>query len=293
MSVVPPFRVDATTKGLRYDMAGMTERLAQLRPSCPIVIMVHGYRHEPGHRQDCPHCLILSAAPEIAHPKVVSWPAALGLNGQDILGIAFGWPARGLIWGAYARAGHAGRQLAALIALLPADRPIHIIAHSFGARVALRAISLLPAARVKSVVLLAAAELRRAARIAAARSKGTDITNICTHDNWFYDAGLRWVIGAGLDGGLGHGLGLAAPHWHDLQIDHAATRACLADLGYPVAPARARICHWSAYLRPGAFTLYRAIMTGALPVPVLAAHLAQMHSTNSAAQPMAQALHPA
>jgi Serine hydrolase len=254
-------------------MDQLAAQLARLRPGRPVIIMIHGYRHQPGHVRDCPHDHILSAAPATADPRVVSWPAALGLDGKDAMGIAFGWPARGTIWGAYLRAGHAGRQLAQLVARLPDDRPVHIIAHSFGARVALRAISLLPRAKVERVILLAAAELRRAARLAVARATGTDIINVCTRDNWFFDTGLAWIIGAGFDAGLGHGLGHASPRWHDLLIDHPTTRAALAALGHAVGPARLRICHWSAYLRPGAFALYRALLTGQLPLAVLQAQL--------------------
>ncbi len=273
MSAVPPFRADASPEGLRYDADVLAAGLAGLRPGRPIIIMIHGYRHQPGHARDCPHEHILSAAPATHDPRVVSWPAALGLDGRDAMGIGFGWPARGTIWGAYLRAGHAGRQLAQLVARLPADRPVHIIAHSLGARVALRAISLLPRARVQRVVLLAAAELRRPARVAVAVADGTDIINICTRDNWFFDIGLAWIIGAGLDAGLGHGLGRASQRWHDLRIDHAATRAGLADLGYGVGPARLRVCHWSTYLRPGAFALYRALLTGQLPLAVVQAQV--------------------
>jgi Serine hydrolase len=280
MSPVPPFRADATPDGLRYDAAGLDAQLARLRQGRPIIIMIHGYRHAPGHARDCPHDHILSASPNARDPRVISWPTALDLDGQDALGIAFGWPARGTIWGAYARAGHAGRQLAQLVSRLPVNQALHIVAHSFGARVALRAISLLPHARVQRVVLLAAAELRRPARLAAAKAGGTDIINICTGDNWFFDTGLAWIIGAGLDAGLGHGLGRDTQHWHDLRIDHAATRICLAELGFAVGPARLRICHWSAYLRSGAFTLYRALLTGALPLTVLQAHLARTNAVS-------------
>jgi hypothetical protein len=264
---------------MRHDASVLALQLERLGPGRPIVIMIHGYRHEPGHAYDCPHQHILSSAPITRDPRVISWPAALDLDGRDAMGIAFGWPARGTIWGAYGRAGQAGRQLAQLVAQLPVNRPVHIIAHSFGARVALRAISLLPPARVERVILLAAAELRRPARVAVAKASGTDIINICTRDNWFFDTGLAWIIGAGLDAGLGHGLGRRSPHWHDLRIDHAATRACLEHLGYAVGPARLRICHWSAYLRPGAFALYRALLTGHLPLAVLQTHLARTQAT--------------
>ncbi len=293
MSQVAPFRADATRNGLRFDAAELEAKLGQLRPGRPLIIMIHGYRHEPGHPHDCPHQHILSATPDTPDPRVISWPTALDLDGRDAMGIAFGWPARGTIWGAYARAGQAGRQLAQLIGQLPMDRPVHIIAHSFGARVALRAISLLQQARVQRVILLSAAELRRPARVAMTKAVGTDIINICTRDNGFFDAGLSWIVGAGMDAGLGHGLGRPTPRWHDLRIDHAATRACLERLGYAVGPARLRICHWSAYLRPGAFTLYRALLTGQLPLAVLQAHLAHTNAVSATGLHLPPAHNPA
>ena len=54
------------------------------------------------------------------------------------------------------------------------------------------------------------------------------------------------------------GAGLDAPNAVTLQIDHPRHRDGLRDLGFPTAPPVRRVCHWSAYMRPGLFPLYRA-----------------------------------
>lgn len=75
---------------------------------------------------------------------------------------------------------------------------------------------------------------------------------------------------------LGRGLPGAA-NWLDIQIDHPATAAALKSLGLPLARPRARVCHWSVYLRPGTFRLYRALIhdRARLSLPVLRAALSQ------------------
>ncbi|MBN8194837.1 hypothetical protein JI667_22320, partial [Bacillus sp. NTK074B] len=49
-------------------------------------------------------------------------------------------------------------------------------------------------------------------------------------------------------------------NWLDIQIDHAATVAGLRSLGLPLAAPPLRICHFSVYLRPGVFRLYRRLL---------------------------------
>jgi hypothetical protein len=53
--------------------------------------------------------------------------------------------------------------------------------------------------------------------------------------------------------------------WTDLFIDQAATRAALGRMGMRTAPPKGVICHWSTYLRPGLFGLYRAVMAPGAP----------------------------
>ncbi|MFN6978404.1 MAG: hypothetical protein ACK4OP_09795, partial [Gemmobacter sp.] len=72
---------------------------------------------------------------------------------------------------------------------------------------------------------------------------------------------------------LGEGLPEPRAHWTDVHLHDTESLARLAALGHPVAPPQARVCHWSAYTRPGALPLYRALIDGTLPADRLAAAL--------------------
>lgn len=62
------------------------------------------------------------------------------------------------------------------------------------------------------------------------------------------------------------GLGQArAPNLVTLELDAPATLTRLRAAGFAIAPPTHRICHWSAYLRPGVFALYRAVLDDSLP----------------------------
>jgi Alpha/beta hydrolase of unknown function (DUF900) len=271
---VAPLRYDTTRPVL--DPADLQARLSHLAPHAPIVIMIHGYKYAPGHAHDCPHDHILSATPRPGDKRVISWPRHLALDGVQAMGIAFGWEARGSAWHSYAQAAQAGHALAGLLDVLRGcGHPVHIIAHSMGARVALQALPHLAPGAVYRMIFLAAAELRRPARraLASLGALGVEFVNITTRENDLYDLYLEWGMGAGLDTALGQGLPRAPAGWLDLQIDQTATLQALASLGHAIAPRQARICHWSPYLRRGVFPLYRALMTGNLSVTALRSRL--------------------
>jgi pimeloyl-ACP methyl ester carboxylesterase len=273
---VSPLRFDTTCPAI--DQADLKARLALLQPSAPIVIMIHGFKYAPGHADSCPHDHILSATPRTTDRRVISWPQHLGLDGRRAMGIAFGWSAKGSAWATYAQAAVAGRALAVLLdALRGCGHPVHIIAHSMGARVALQALPHLAPGAVDRMILLAAAELRGRARRALAHpgAQGVEFINITTRENDLYDLYLEWGMGAGLDTALGQGLPRPPAGWLDLQIDQTTTLQTLAALGHAIAPRQARICHWSPYLRRGVFPLYRAFLTGDLSVLMLKARLPQ------------------
>jgi len=273
-----PVRADVTALGLQIDPAVLAGRLAQLPVRAPVVVMIHGYRFAPGIAGHCPHGHILSMNPPRGDRKATSWPRHLGLTGGNGLAIALGWEARGSVQGAYRRAAAAGLALSALVACirhLDPDRQVDVIGHSLGARVALQA---LPHARpgdFRRMILLAAAETRRPARAALDTPAGrcVEIVNVTTRENDLFDFALEWLVGLGTDTALGQGTGRALPNWLDLQIDQPETLAVLDRLGYRLPPPPARICHWSPYMRPGIFALYRAMMDGSLPLPVLRAAL--------------------
>lgn len=273
-----PVRADVTTQGLQLDTAHLSRRLANLPAGAPVVVMIHGYRFAPGLAGCCPHGHILSMNPPEGDRKATSWPRHLGLTGDNGLAIGLGWAARGSVQGAYRRAAAAGQALADLAAKVQSidpDRQIDVIGHSLGARVALQALPHAAPGAFRRIILLAAAETRRPARAAMDSPAGrcVELVNVTTRENDLFDFALEWLVGLGTDTALGQGLRRPLPNWLDLQIDQQATLGVLGRLGHILPPPPARICHWSAYLRPGIFRLYRALMDGSLPVATLRAAL--------------------
>lgn len=266
-----PMRVDMMRDGLRLNRAALSAALHALPASAPVVVMIHGYRFAPDAAGNCPHRHIFSLQPPAEDWTAVSWPRHLGDAG---LLIGFGWRARGGLIGASQRARDAGRGLAELAAMIRAAAPgraVHVIAHSLGARVALSALSHAAPGDFDRLILLAGAETRRPARAAMASAAGraVQVFNITTRENDLFDFLYEWLAGAGLDTAIGQGLRQQVPNWLDVQMDQPATLTALARLGHPLPPAPARICHWSPYLRPGAFGLYRALLAGGLSAQVL------------------------
>ncbi len=257
--------------------AALATALATAAPGAPIVVMIHGYRFAPDTPFHDPHRHILSPVPERGCWKAVSWPRHLGLMGRQGLAIGFGWQARGTIWQAHRGAARAGRRLARLIAALHAtapDRPLHIFAHSLGARVALTALDGLPAGAVGRIILLSAAAFRHEARAALATPAGAraEVINVRGRENTLFDLMLRLALPLH---GPTLGAGFAAPNWLDLPLHDAHARDRLRALGYRIAAHRARVCHWSGYLRPGVWRFYRAALhhPAQTPLPLLRAQI--------------------
>jgi hypothetical protein len=151
--------------------------------------------------------------------------------------------------------------------------PVQVVGHSLGARVALSAFPHLPAGAIGRALLLAAAETRAGAEAALATpaGRGAEIVNVCSRENTVFDLLFRAAIHPHrpLARALGAGLGRVDARWLDLRIDDAATRAHLAGRGFRIPPPGPRVCHWSAYLRPGLFPLYRALLREGLPLAAL------------------------
>ena len=259
-------------------LAAALERLA---PGTPVVVLVHGYKFDPFHPAKDPHDSLFAPDPRAEGSRIRSWPEGLGLPCDDPetgFGIGFAWPAsaahlphllttrRTGFAHVYDRAETFGARLAELIALLQSlapERPVDILAHSLGARVALAALPHLrtPPGRM---ILLGAAEFDTRARayLAEAPGPGPAIYNVTARANDFYDAMFEtfaprtsWserALGLGLTGGRAN--------WLDLQLDRAEVTAWMNARGISLEPARARFCHWSFYTRRGAFVLYRAIL---------------------------------
>ncbi|MFP4043531.1 MAG: hypothetical protein ACLFTP_03020 [Rhodosalinus sp.] len=250
----------------------------------PIVAMIHGYKFIPAHPLRCPHRHILALEPRDCW-KALSWPRALGYTGDRVtegLALAFGWHARGTIWEAWRRAEAAGAALASAVEVLHAaapDRPVHVVAHSLGARVALAAMARAPAGAFGRVILLAGAEFAGTAEAAldAPGGRRAEIVNVASRENLLFDLMVEGLFAPPRRGDSTLGRGLApGPRRLTLRLDEARVLAALAARGFPVAPPARRVCHWSAYLRPGVFDLYRALLRepARLPLAPLAAALA-------------------
>lgn len=257
-------------------LADMPDLGALARGSGPVLILTHGYKFEPGHPVHCPHSHILS--PDDAPcPKAVSWPRALGVGQQDVAAVAFGWPARGTIWTAWQRAQEAGAQLAHVITAIRAaapHRPVHALAHSLGARVVLSALHHLDPGALGRIILLAGAEYAGNAARALDTPAGrrAEVINITSRENDLFDFLLERLIAPPVRGDwtIGQRLGARA-NVLSLQLDAPRTLSALAMRGFAIAPAAARICHWSVYRRVGVFDLYRALLLRPETLPL--AHL--------------------
>ncbi len=263
----------------------LEQALAALPPGAPIIVMIHGYRFSPNDKRENPHDHILSLSPASGNWKAVSWPRHLGFGthrAEEGLCIAFGWDSLGTIWQAYAMAARAGQALARLLLQIDRLRPgtrVEALGHSLGARVILQALPHLTRPVLRRAILMAAAELRGPTEAALATPAGrvAEFINVTSRENDLYDFLIERLLPRARDRALGLGVS-GRPNWLDLQLDHDDTLRALARLGHPIAPPRLRICHWSLYLRPGVFGLYRALLRDDLPLAALRAPLPETAS---------------
>ncbi|ALG90758.1 MULTISPECIES: alpha/beta hydrolase [Actibacterium] len=257
----------------------LRQALAPLPDRAPIIILIHGFKFSPFRAERNPHRHILSLSPEIGDRKALSWPRHLGFAAgrpEDGLCIAFGWEATGHIWRAYDEARRAGRALAHLTDALTRIRPgakINVMAHSLGARVVLSALPDMAPRALHRAVLMTPAELtsRSCSGLQSPAGRGAEFLNITSRENDLFDFLFEGLLAPHRPGERSLGQGSAAPggNWLDLQIDHSETLDGLRKLGHRIAPATRRVCHWSPYLRPGMFGLYRAFLRDDLPLEAL------------------------
>jgi hypothetical protein len=249
--------------------------LAALPPGAPVAVLIHGYKFSPWQAAHDPHTHILALGETRRCRKARSWPAHLGFTERgaaDGLCIAFGWDAKAPVDALGLPAVHARAPAAAaaltrlltLIAELAPGREVDLVAHSLGGRVALLAMAALRRPAVGRAILMAAADYRATARAALANpaTAGAGIVNVTSAENDLYDFLFQAAVPAPRRGDrtLGQGLADAPANWVDFPIDCADTLAGLARAGIVVAPRDRRSCHWSVYLRPGIFDLYRALI---------------------------------
>ncbi len=262
----------------------------------PIVILIHGYRYDPFAAPLAdPHQTIFSFDPlrprNDRWQKTESWPLGLGFSPDDTMGydglcIGFGWRSRpdtrfGRFCTAYANAEDAGRALLRTVELLVRvypGHPIDFVAHSLGARVVLCAIRLAAERRrhdllqaIGRAIMLGPAELAFVARRtladmeAVSRRRSPMIYAILARENDVFDALLehfaptmptnRPRLGIGATG-----LGTGRRNWLNIQLDHPETLSWLAERGATIGGGARRACHWGVYNRPGALSLYAAIL---------------------------------
>lgn len=252
------------------DLAAWLDRLA---PERPVPILIHGFRYAPDVAGRNPHETILSLA-ETLPDGDLPWPRHLGLTaeGPD-LGIAFGWKGYGSFWRARAEARRAGLALAALVSRIRAISPgrrVTVLAHSLGARVVLSALPATTPGDIGRALLLFPAVLRSEVETALA-SRGacaTEIVNVTSRENRLFDFLATLLASGGLDRPAGAGHAARHAGWADLRIDCGETLAHLNQLGYAIGGPERRVCHWSSYMRPGVFALYRALIAEAEALPL-------------------------
>lgn len=226
-----------------------------------IVIMIHGYKYQPDHPDHCPWHNIYS-------DRADAWPSALGFGGGSNapgLALTFGWPARGPLWAARRRALEAGHALARLIRYLhsaaPA-RPVHIIAHSLGVEPALEALLHVPEGAVSRIVSMTGASYRGRVEAALRSPAGqrAELINVTSRENDLFDWLYERIIAPTGPGDRAMGQGLDLPNAVTLQLDCPETLDHLARMGMPVGRDSRRICHWSAYTRPGVMAFYGMLL---------------------------------
>ena len=238
------------------------------RTEGPAVVMIHGYKYRPGHRQHCPHRHILALHPDPLPWSAPSWPRQLGFGTglpDEGLAVAFGWDARGTLWAAQRRAVAAGRALAQVIAALrrqAPERPVHVIAHSLGTELALEALHRLPAGAVGRILSLTGASYATRAQAALATEAGreAEFLNITSRENDPFDFLYERLVAPPCprDHAIGHGL--EAPNAITLQLDCDGTLEHLARLGAAIGAPQRRVCHWSSYTRPGVMPFYKDLL---------------------------------
>ncbi len=263
---MPMLRINAAAQGLRLNGSPKSVNAPLARVAChdgPVVIMIHGFKYSPFVTGHCPH-------QRIFHDDG-GWPQALDLAQRGAFGIAFGWHARGGLHHVYKNALAEAQGLARIIARLRGTRPVHLIAHSLGASLALAALPYLRAGDVGRIVLLSGAAHLGLARHALATPSGrtAELIHVTSCENDLFDFAFEQLIPG--SGAIGRGIG--APQAVRLQIDCARTLGALSGLGYPLAPPTRSVCHWSSYTRPGVMALNADLVLNRLSLERLRAAL--------------------
>ena len=264
--------------------------------SAPLVVLVHGFQFDPARayfspphhpKADNPHCRLYHFEEHDQDIEMryhsTGWPRGLGMElgdgGTKGLAVGFGWDSDPSFWEhglnhysvAYNRAEVAAWHLVAildqLVTILP-GRPLHLLCHSLGSRIVIRAIALaadrdasaelMPRlhaviAALDRVILLAGAErvmeaqlmMRRlnyglretGERAKALFPKVPSFYNIVSRENDVLDK-LAENLGPAAPGSkqvVGHnGLEALDPNWIDIQLDDSRVADWFLKKGYRV-----------------------------------------------------------
>ena len=255
----------------------LAENLRAQPLDTPVVILLHGLRYDATTQEHDPAASIFSPAPPTDDPRLVSWPRHLGFcrgRAGEGLCIGFSWPARTGIRDAYQRATDAGISLARLVDLIrlaDPQREVVIVAHSLGSRVALSALPQIKAGRIDRMVFIYGAEIGREADhfLSAGTRPLPRIINVTSRENWVFDSAFAAAItGRPWAKTLSNFTATRYAHWVDLPLHDINALALLRAAGYPVSQSLRPICHWSGYLRPGVFPVYRDFVRSPCKLPL-------------------------
>ena len=139
----------------------------------------------------------------------------------------------------------------------------------------LRALRHLNPGDVGRIIALNPAEFHGAARRALRSDAGrsTELIVVTGRENAGYNLMLQKLVSPRRRGDRTLGLGVPEGAGRMvLRLDRPAVLDHLEGMGYPIAPQRRRVCHWSPYLREGAMEFYGALMHHAGTLPLAALH---------------------
>lgn len=243
----------------------------------PIIVMIHGFKYDPAKPAHDPNRSLFTEDGAWCRTLGVSQPLhETATPSRNATGVAYGWPARGPVWRAVDRARTAGTQLGQALAQMhdrAPQRPIHFLTHSMGAEVAFAALHQMPRNSVGRLITLAPAAYRStaAAALESDAGKTTEWINVTSRENAVFDVLYERAVCPPQRRDRVIGTGWATPSAATVHLDCKRSLAQLRRHGVDIAPARARICHWSTYTRPGALAFYARLIhrPHSLPLTVL------------------------
>lgn len=280
---MPILRLDAGYDGL--NLTGTTRspleaaRSAAVDGTGPVIVMIHGFKYDPGTPARSPHRTIFADSSDTTALRGhKSWLPGLGFDDDRRnhgLAIAFGWNARGTLWRAQASARSAGQHLGGIVRMIQEaapQRPVHFVAHSLGSEVAFEALHALPRASIGRVFTIAAASYvsRATAALDSAAGRTAELFNIVSRENDLFDFLFERAIAPPEPGDRALGAGLDRPNAVTLELDCPRSLLALQQFGARIAAPQRRVCHWSGYTRAGALAFFARALRRPETVPLAA-----------------------